>query len=102
MVMGVLLLQTWIWLGFKSVINIVNQQLFQLQSFTFQDTVYVFFLEFSFEMGYLSNLSSLIFCQKLLKINYLDWNTKIYYTSLIKRKNKNTSLHDHFQRCYNL
>lgn len=43
MVMGVLLLQTWIWLGFKSVINIVNQQLFQLQSFTFQDTVYVFF-----------------------------------------------------------
>lgn len=53
-------------------------------------------------MGYLSNLSSLIFCQKLLKINYLDWNTKIYYTSLIKRKNKNTSLHDHFQRYYNL
>lgn len=41
--MGVLLLQTWIWLGFKSVINIVNQQLFQLQSFIFQDTVYVFF-----------------------------------------------------------
>lgn len=31
----------------------------------------MYFLEFSFEMGDLSNLSSLIFCQKLLKINYL-------------------------------